>query len=130
MSSSEQRIFPLRQISSYALVVVLSVALTLAVLWTFPSAWLPKVSALLNQATAISSAPVEDPVPAPAIAPDIAPDIASSATPSPQSNRSFVAAAVNRVGPAVVRIDTDRTITTRPADPFFDDPFFSPFFGD
>src|SRR6478672_5061699 len=126
MSSSEQRIFPLRQISSYALVVVLSVALTLAVLWTFPSAWLPKVSALLNQATAVSSAPVEAPVPAPAIAPDIA----SSATPSPQSNRSFVAAAVNRVGPAVVRIDTDRTITTRPADPFFDDPFFSPFFGD
>lgn len=126
MSSSEQRFFPLRQISSYALVVVLSVALTLAVLWTFPSAWLPKVSALLNQATAISPATVEAPVPAPAIAPNTTPNIA----PSLESNRSFVAAAVNRVGPAVVRIDTDRTITTRPADPFFDDPFFSPFFGD
>lgn len=42
---------------------------------------------------------------------------------------SFVAAAVNRVGAAVVRIDTERTIT-RQADPFFNDPFFRRFFGD
>jgi S1-C subfamily serine protease len=41
---------------------------------------------------------------------------------------SFVTAAVNRVGPAVVRIDTERTITRR-SDPFFDDPFFRRFFG-
>jgi S1-C subfamily serine protease len=42
---------------------------------------------------------------------------------------SFVAAAVNRVGPAVVRIDTERTITRQP-DPMFNDPFFRRFFGD
>lgn len=42
---------------------------------------------------------------------------------------SFVAAAVNRVGPAVVRIDTERTIT-RQRDPFLNDPFFRHFFGD
>jgi S1-C subfamily serine protease len=42
---------------------------------------------------------------------------------------SFVAAAVNRVGAAVVRIDTERTIT-RQVDPFFNDPFFRRFFGD
>lgn len=42
---------------------------------------------------------------------------------------SFVSAAVNRVGPAVVRIDTERTITRR-ADPTFEDPFFRRFFGD
>lgn len=42
---------------------------------------------------------------------------------------SFVASAVNRVGPAVVRIDTERTITRQP-DPFFNDPFFRRFFGD
>lgn len=42
-------------------------------------------------------------------------------------NHSFVATAVNRVGPAVVRIDTERTIT-RHLDPFFEDPFLRRFF--
>lgn len=41
---------------------------------------------------------------------------------------SFVAAAVVRVGPAVVRIDTERTITRNP-DPLSNDPFFRGFFG-
>jgi S1-C subfamily serine protease len=49
--------------------------------------------------------------------------------PAAQRGGSFVATAVNRVGPAVVRIDTERTIT-RSADPFLDDPFFRRFFGD
>lgn len=48
---------------------------------------------------------------------------------SPASASSFVTAAVNRVGPAVVRIDTERTVT-RNLDPFFDDPFFGRFFGE
>jgi S1-C subfamily serine protease len=42
---------------------------------------------------------------------------------------SFVAAAVERVGKAVVRIDTERTIT-RQADPFTNDPLFRRFFGE
>jgi Do/DeqQ family serine protease len=42
---------------------------------------------------------------------------------------SFVTTAVNRVGQAVVRIDTERTITRR-NDPFMEDPFFRRFFGD
>jgi S1-C subfamily serine protease len=42
---------------------------------------------------------------------------------------SFVTEAVNRVGPAVVRIDTERTITRR-IDPVFEDPFFRRFFGE
>jgi Do/DeqQ family serine protease len=42
---------------------------------------------------------------------------------------SFVAEAVKRVGPAVVRIDTEKTIT-RPVYPFAEDPFFGRFFGD
>lgn len=53
----------------------------------------------------------------------------SSSVDSLQRNSSFVTAAVNRVGSAVVRIDTERTIT-RSVDPFFDDPFFRRFFGD
>ncbi|HEY9648085.1 MAG TPA: HhoA/HhoB/HtrA family serine endopeptidase [Chroococcidiopsis sp.] len=47
------------------------------------------------------------------------------------NTRSFVADAVERVGPAVVRIDTERTITRNaPMDPFMNDPFFRRFFGD
>lgn len=42
--------------------------------------------------------------------------------------QSFVADAVNQVGPAVVRIDTERTIV-RPTDPIMSDPFFRQFFG-
>ncbi|MGB5769147.1 MAG: HhoA/HhoB/HtrA family serine endopeptidase [Crocosphaera sp.] len=42
---------------------------------------------------------------------------------------SFVAAAVARTGPAVVRIDTE-AVVTRQIDPFFDDPFFRDFFGE
>jgi S1-C subfamily serine protease len=42
---------------------------------------------------------------------------------------SFVAAAVRKVGAAVVRIDTERTITRNP-DPVFNDPFFRRFFND
>ncbi|MFB8789411.1 MAG: HhoA/HhoB/HtrA family serine endopeptidase [Potamolinea sp.] len=42
---------------------------------------------------------------------------------------SFVAAAVSKVGPAVVRIDTERTITRR-VDPLFEDPSLRRFFGD
>jgi len=41
---------------------------------------------------------------------------------------SFVATAVNRIGLAVVRIDTERTVTRR-SDPLLNDPFFREFFG-
>ncbi|HEY9654584.1 MAG TPA: HhoA/HhoB/HtrA family serine endopeptidase, partial [Crinalium sp.] len=44
---------------------------------------------------------------------------------------SFVAKAVNLVGPAVVRIDTERTVTRRSSpDPMLEDPFFRRFFGE
>ncbi|MGV0024661.1 HhoA/HhoB/HtrA family serine endopeptidase [Phormidesmis priestleyi] len=44
---------------------------------------------------------------------------------------SFVAEAVKLVGPAVVRIDTERTITRRAtSDPTLEDPFFRRFFGE
>ncbi|MGI0490612.1 HhoA/HhoB/HtrA family serine endopeptidase [Alkalinema pantanalense CENA528] len=51
--------------------------------------------------------------------------------PKPIERGSFVAAAVRRVGNAVVRIDTEKTITRRAIpDPMFEDPFFRRFFGD
>jgi S1-C subfamily serine protease len=42
---------------------------------------------------------------------------------------SFVAEAVQKVGKAVVRIDTEKTVTRR-ADPMLDDPMFRRFFGE
>lgn len=45
-------------------------------------------------------------------------------------SKSFVAAAVSQVGPAVVRIDTERTVTRRSIDPMFEDPVFRRFFGE
>ncbi len=41
---------------------------------------------------------------------------------------NFIAAAVDRVGPAVVRIDAARTVRTQ-VPPIFNDPFFRQFFG-
>ncbi|MBV8887403.1 MAG: trypsin-like peptidase domain-containing protein [Chroococcidiopsidaceae cyanobacterium CP_BM_RX_35] len=46
----------------------------------------------------------------------------------PAANSSFIVAAVQKVGPAVVRIDSTRTVTTQ-APEVFDDPFFQRFFG-
>lgn len=57
----------------------------------------------------------------------------STVTPQAEatSPKSFVAAAVKQVGAAVVRIDTERTVTRRSnTDPFLEDPFFRQFFGD
>lgn len=53
----------------------------------------------------------------------------TAAVPATAAHSSFVTAAVSRIGQAVVRIDTERTITRR-VDPFFDDPMFRRFFGD
>ncbi len=58
---------------------------------------------------------------------------ASAIAPQPEvtSPKSFVATAVTKVGPAVVRIDTERTVTRRSnTDSMLEDPFFRQFFGD
>lgn len=47
----------------------------------------------------------------------------------PQANPNFIAEAVKQVGPAVVRIDAARTVSSRIADPF-QAPFFRRFFGE
>lgn len=44
------------------------------------------------------------------------------------TDRSFIASVADQVGPAVVRIDSSRTVTQRPGP--FNDPFFREFFGD
>ena len=68
---------------------------------------------------------------APAIAEVAVSQLAQAPTTSNTRQGSFVALAVQQVGSAVVRIDTERTITRRlPRDPFLEDPFFQRFFGE
>ncbi|MEI1373757.1 trypsin-like peptidase domain-containing protein [Nostoc sp. UHCC 0926] len=99
----------LRQLSSHVLAIALGVVLTVSTLQVLPS-----------QA---------EPAP-PMTAGDSSKVIARQSPATPAiSSTSFVTAAVNRVGTAVVRIDTERTITRR-VDPSFEDPFFRRFFGD
>ena len=100
---------PLHQAGIYTILVAASVALTLGSLRVFPQL-LPSVS-VTDNSTAVEA--VSSPPPA---------------FPTNQP-RNFVAAAVNRVGDAVVRIDTERTVPTKFRNPFFDDPFFRDFFG-
>ncbi|MFZ9850208.1 MAG: trypsin-like peptidase domain-containing protein [Vulcanococcus sp.] len=54
---------------------------------------------------------------------------ARAASPDPQAS-SFVSAAVKRVAPAVVRIDTERTVPRAGLDPVFSDPLLRELFGD
>ncbi|MEH2463118.1 HhoA/HhoB/HtrA family serine endopeptidase [Nostoc sp.] len=100
----------LRQLSSHVLAIALGVVLTVSTLQVLPS-----------QA---------EPAP-PMTAGDTSRAIAQRQSPTTAAigSTSFVTAAVNRVGTAVVRIDTERTITRR-VDPSFEDPFFRRFFGD
>lgn len=53
----------------------------------------------------------------------------SEAVTSAAGERSFVAVAVEQVGAAVVRIDTEKTVVRETPDLFFDDPFFRGFRG-
>ncbi|MGV0101750.1 HhoA/HhoB/HtrA family serine endopeptidase [Nostoc sp. DSM 114167] len=100
----------LRQLTTHVLAIALGVVLAISTLQVLPS-----------QAE-----------PAPTItAVDTSNLIAQRQSPASAAigSSSFVTAAVNRVGSAVVRIDTERTITRR-VDPFMEDPFFRRFFGD
>ncbi|WP_445636947.1 HhoA/HhoB/HtrA family serine endopeptidase [Nostoc sp. DSM 114161] len=100
----------MRQFGTHVLAIALGVILTISTLQVLPSQAEP--------------API-----APAV--DSSEIIAQRQSPATSAigSSSFVTAAVNRVGTAVVRIDTERTITRR-IDPFFQDPFFRRFFGD
>ncbi|MFN6541161.1 MAG: HhoA/HhoB/HtrA family serine endopeptidase [Nostoc sp. EkiNYC01] len=100
----------MRQLSTHVLAIALGIVLTISTLQVLPSQAEP--------------API-----APAV--DTSEIIAQRQSPATSAigTSSFVTAAVNRVGTAVVRIDTERTITRR-IDPFLQDPFFRRFFGD
>jgi S1-C subfamily serine protease len=97
----------IRQLSSYVLAIALGVVLTISTLQVLPSQAEPAPLLTTSQLIAQRQSP------------------ASAAI----GSTSFVTAAVNRVGSAVVRIDTERTIARR-VDPFMEDPIFRRFFGE
>ncbi|MEL6490651.1 MAG: HhoA/HhoB/HtrA family serine endopeptidase [Cyanobacteria bacterium J06621_3] len=92
-------------------------------LWSLPAIAIaaPPLAAPTEATTAEPAEPLAEPV-------------AQAATSSPAlsaalSTESFVANAVRSVGDAVVRIDTERTVTRNVPDLFYDDPFFRDSFG-
>jgi S1-C subfamily serine protease len=107
------RFFPMsrsiRQLSTHLLAIFMGVTLTFTSLRVLPSAAEPGPSPVTESFIEVA----QKPSPAAAVI----------------GSHSFVTAAVNRVGSAVVRIDTERTITRR-SDPMLEDPFFRRFFGD
>lgn len=94
----------IRQLSTHVLAIALGVILTVSTLRVSPS-----------QAQSLSAS---------------TPQVAQQPANAPIAPSSFVTAAVNRVGPAVVRINTERTVTHRLPEPLLEDPFFRRFFGD
>lgn len=99
----------IRQLSTHLVAIFMGVMLTVSSLQVLPSAAEPGPNPVTESFTKVA----QKPSPAAAVI----------------GSNSFVTAAVNRVGSAVVRIDTERTITRR-NDPMLEDPFFRRFFGD
>lgn len=99
----------IRQLSTHILAIFMGVLLTVTSLRVLPSVAEPGPNPVTESLTKVAQKP--------------------SSAAAAIGGHSFVTTAVNRVGQAVVRIDTERTITRR-NDPFMEDPFFRRFFGD
>ncbi len=109
----------IRQFSSYLFALIIGVTLTVSTWQVLPSQAEPApysayTDAMNRDADAMNRVSTSD---------------GQSPANAAIGSTSFVTAAVNRVGTAVVRIDTERTITRR-MEPFMEDPFFRRFFGD
>jgi S1-C subfamily serine protease len=111
----------LRQGVIYGLTTLVGIAIALVVILDLPFSPYVQISHRSHSAerSIARSQPVET-----------IPSSAPTTTRSSSSRENFVTAAVKKVGPTVVRIDTERTVATQAPDLFFDDPFFRRFFGD
>ncbi|NEP13112.1 MAG: trypsin-like serine protease [Symploca sp. SIO2C1] len=107
MRRKKQVSISLRQISTYLLAIFLGSLLTVGIYHVSPS-----------QASPVPATESTTPT-----------LLAQNLSTNVSTRGSFVTTAVKKVGPAVVRIDTERTVTRR-VDPFLDDPFFRRFFGE
>lgn len=128
----------LRQLLTYALMTVASTgtAVLLTGRTVTPTAAHSKSFAyetLRSEGTPLVKAPVAD---ANESLPTETPSLLSQATGTATGterligNQNFIADAVERVGPAVVRIDSSRTVTASRRPAIFNDPVFRQFFGD
>jgi S1-C subfamily serine protease len=115
MSTADKNSKSLSQVTTHTLAVLLGIGLTVGSLRAFPTLIMPPASADNNIKNAQVVAQTVQPTGIAAI---------------PTNSGNFVAAAVNKIGPAVVRIDTERTVSNNFADPFSNDPFFRRFFGE
>ena len=132
MSSPMRFRTALKTLGRYVAVLALGGVLTLLTLYRLPADSLPP--ALKGASVAQQTVPSSDSGKSDAVV------LAQRAvSPSPEQPpvalgnepHSFVAAAVSKVGPAVVRLDTERIVSRQPfSSPFANDPFFRQFFGD
>ena len=128
----------LRRLSAPLLPLVLVVLLAVGVLPPLPAQAIPiqgLPSTPLNRSLSIHAGdPAEAATPAPDVEPTspqpVAPRISAAATSPTAAGHSFVADAARRVGPAVVRIDTERNVARQPFDPAMLDPLLRDLFGD
>ena len=128
----------LRRLSAPLLPLVLVVLLAVGALPPLPAQAIPiqgLPSTPLNRAPSIPAGdPAEAPTPASDVEPTspqpVAPRISAAATSLTAAGHSFVADAARRVGPAVVRIDTERNVARQPFDPAMLDPLLRDLFGD
>ena len=108
---------PLYKLGTHALAVILGIVLGFSILQGLP---IPGLSEGAN----LQAAPLRATV-------QTSPTLLAQAAAIPASSgpHSFVATAVDAVGPAVVRIDTERVVETNAPQFPFNDPFFRRFFG-
>ncbi|MEO0705972.1 MAG: HhoA/HhoB/HtrA family serine endopeptidase [Cyanobacteria bacterium J06649_5] len=126
----------MKGVTSAASMLLVTVFLLTNSMWMLPAWALAAVEETVPLAQS-ELAPSELAQPESATAKPAQADIAQVATPSPRpsaaesalAGESFVANAVRTVGNAVVRIDTERTVTRNVPDLFYDDPFFRGSFG-
>ncbi|WP_293137304.1 HhoA/HhoB/HtrA family serine endopeptidase [Okeania sp. SIO3I5] len=113
MKISDRKNSATPQIGGYVVAIALSTGLTLTAIRTFPRVFLPTD----NRQTTENQPQLAVNTNTPRIAK------------VPVNADSFVATAVEKIGPAVVRIDTERTVE-RNLPNFFNDPSFRRFFGE
>ncbi len=105
----------MRKLTTHFLSLLLGVVLTFGTIRVLSSAAAPNATENSLIPTATKTETVKE--------------IAQAPKAANRPGGSFVSAAVERTGDAVVRIDTERTVTQR-LDPMLEDPFFRDFFGD
>jgi len=128
----------LRRLSAPLLPLVLVVLLAVGALPTLPAQAIPIQGVPSTPFNRAPSIPAGDPAGAATPAADVeptspqpvAPRVGAAATALTAEGHSFVADAARRVGPAVVRIDTERNVARQPFDPAMLDPLLRDLFGD